>query len=279
MTTTSDYVSFPVPIENIYPSSDNPRYEAGDVTLLRASIKQQGLLQDLIVRPAPEPEYPPNSYIIVDGFRRWTAAKYDLKEVRCRLHEPDGNDSVAKHTIVVALTTTLHGQDLTPMEKAWAFGRLYNEEHMTMKQIAKRIGCSETHVSNHLALLELDDKSQKRVQDKKVSHVQALQAVQKTRANKRKKLGHKPIDPGWEPDHFALSHFLAKKAINLCNAREHNARRRLGGACGACWETVIRNDEARVQRTTYHDAGFDLPFVSPEQALLGQGRSENNGRG
>jgi ParB family chromosome partitioning protein len=275
MATTSDYVSFFVPVENIYPSPDNPRYEAGDVTLLRASIKQQGLLQDLIVRPALEPEYPPHCYIIVDGFRRWTAAKYDLKEIRCRLHEPDSDGSVARQTIIVALTTTLHGQDLTPMEKAWAFGRLYNEEGMTQKQIAQRIGCSETHVSNHLALLELDEKSQKRVQDKKVSHVQALQAVQKTRAKKRKGLGHKPIDPGWEPDHFTEKHFLARKAKALCDARDHSNRRRRGGACDHCWETAIRNDEAKVQQTTYHDAGFDLPFVSPEQGLLTQGRSDN----
>ena len=70
------------------------------------------------------------------------------------------------------------------------------------------------------------------------------------RAKQRTATGAGAPGATWEPDHFTTTHALARKAAALCAAREHTARRHLGGvACGQCWETAIRADERIVVAT------------------------------
>ena len=70
------------------------------------------------------------------------------------------------------------------------------------------------------------------------------------RAKQRKRQGKPRDGPVWEPDHLGATHPLARKANDMCDAREHTMRRRIGKvACGQCWETVIRQDEQIAVRT------------------------------
>lgn len=102
----------------------------------------------------------------------------------------------------------------------------------------------------YLSLLDLDAATQEMVRDGRLPVAEAVKAIRRERARERQRTGGKPhgVKLTWEPDHFTGSHPLARSARAACEARGHNNRRRLGksGACGQCWETVIRADERQV---------------------------------
>jgi ParB family chromosome partitioning protein len=267
---TSDYITCEVslPIDRVKPNPQNPRHEAGDVTELAATIKQHGILQALLVKPDAQRD---GCYIIEDGFRRYTAARaVGHNMLPCRVRVPEdaerfSDKEAIKHTLAIALVANLHGERLNAMERAVAYGRLRDEVGMNLVQIATLIGQSESNVSRILGLLELNDKSRDAVRSGKLTVTHALDAVTRTRQKARKQKGHKPLDVGWEPDHYTRHHALAKKAAGMCDAREHNLRRRLGrdsgfaGACGQCWETVIRLDQTVVLKAEFRAAGVHIP--------------------
>lgn len=252
-----------VPINNLHPNPDNPRVEAGDVTELAASIREHGIRQDIIVRPAPE--FGEGHYIIEDGYRRWVAAMHILDEVQVSVSIPKPDDNLAIREIVTSLVTTLHRKDLSAMEKAKAYGRLRDEAGMSHQEIANLMGLrSDSSVSRHLSLLELSPAYQRAVASGKTSVDRALEAVVWKRAYDRKAKGQKPANVEWEPAHFTKDHPLASRARTMCDAREHTHRRRYGNvACGNCWETVIRQDQNTVDRVEYRASGFDVPFIPP----------------
>lgn len=252
-----------VPLENLHPNPHNPRNEAGDVTELAASIKSQGILQDILVRPAPE--FGPEHYMIEDGYRRWVAAKQHFTHVRVTVVTPEPHENLAVREIIISLTTTIHRTDLNAIERAKAYGRLRDEAGMNQQQIAKLMGLkSDSSVSRSLSLLELSPSYQRAVATGKTPVDRAVQAVQRKRAQNRKDQGHKPAKVEWEPEHFTRDHHLAGKARTMCDAREHTNRRRYGKvACGQCWETVIRQDQNVVDRVEYQGMGFEVPFIPP----------------
>lgn len=246
----------------IHPNPDNPRWEAGDVTGLSQSIGEDGLLQDLLVIPAPQ--FGPGHFMIEDGYCRWVAAKGTGEELPCRVRYPEPGEDLTFRALITGLITDEHKTPLTAMERAKAYGRLRDEYGMTQEQIAKRCGLTTSTISRYLSLLELSDKSQGDVRIGKLTVEKAVQAVQRHRATDRKKEGKKPVDVGWEPDHFSVNHHLARKARVMCDARDHNNRRRHGGACGACWETVIRQDQDRVNRAAEISDSVPLVPISPD---------------
>lgn len=252
-----------VNIRNIHPNPANPRNEAGDVTDLAASIRENGVLHNILVRPAPE--LGPDEYVIEDGYRRWVAARHITEEMEVVVRIPGPDENLAVREVVTSLITTIHRKDLTAMERARAYGRLRDEAGMTNVQIAELMGLkSDGTVSRSLSLLELSPSYQKAVESGTASIERALEAVGRKRAKERKDKGHNPAKVEWEPDHFTKDHHLARKARTMCDAREHTARRRYGNvACGLCWETVIRQDQSTADRVEYQEQGFQVPFIAP----------------
>lgn len=271
-----------VPIKNIHPNPDNPRFEAGDVTALARSISDEDLLSPLLVIPSPDPTQGEGHYMIEDGYRRWVAAKERGRvSLNCTVRYPAPGEDLRVRALITGLITDLHKEHLTAMERAEAYGRLRDEGGMSQGEIAQRLSLNTSTVSRYLSLLELSDKSKDDVRSGKLSVENAITAVKKHRAGQRKKEGKKPVDVGWEPDHFTRNHHLAKKAQTMCDAREHTGRRRYDGvACGQCWETVIRQDQSKVDYQEYkqavEDAGgqFAVPFLPP---LMTAGTSRPNG--
>jgi ParB family chromosome partitioning protein len=268
-------------LKNVHPNPDNPRIQAGDVTDLAASIQEVGLIDPLLVIPAPwledsdEPDE--RHYMIEDGYRRWVACRTIFEEVECRIRIPGPEEDLAHRAIVTALATSLHRVGLSPMERARAYGRLRDQGHLTHARIAELAGVGESAVSSSLMLLDLAPKAQQRVEAGTLKVKDAVEAIKQHRAKSRKSQGKKPIDVGWEPDHFTKNHHLAKRAKTMCDAREHSGRRRLGAvACGQCWETVIRQDEVKVQQASMAEAGIALPFVPPLMTA-GTRKPESNG--
>lgn len=256
----------------IHPNPDNPRFEAGDVTDLARSIEEDELLSPLLVIPAPR--FGDGHYLIEDGYRRWVSILDEEEEIPCTVREPQPEDDLAVRAILTGLITDVHKKHLSALERADAYGRLQKEHNMNQAQIAKALGLSETSISRYMTLLELSDKSREAVKSGRLSVEKAVNAVQKHRAIQRKKSGKKPIDVGWEPDHFTEKHPLAKMARRMCEARQHSSRRRIGEvACGQCWEAAIRQDQTTVLQAAYLESQRDsysptflAPFTTAEGA-------------
>ncbi|VAX37481.1 Chromosome (plasmid) partitioning protein ParB [hydrothermal vent metagenome] len=151
--------------------SDNslqPRTNYADDKLgeLKASIKEKGVLQPILVRKKN------GNYEVVAGERRLRAARaLDLEEVPVIVKELSDQDA-----LVIALVENIQREELNPIEEAEAFKRLIEEFHYTQDAVAQSVGKDRATISNLLRLLKLPMSIQKMVYDSKVSmgHARAL---------------------------------------------------------------------------------------------------------
>jgi ParB family transcriptional regulator, chromosome partitioning protein len=163
-----------VPIEQIRPGRYQPRRRFGDEELaaLAQSIREKGIIQPLLVRPAAEAE---GGFELVAGERRWRAAQ------RVGLHEvPVIVRAFAdSEALEIALVENLQREDLGPLEEAEAYGRLMREFGRTQAALAEAVGKSRSHVANTLRLLSLPDAVRRQVEDGALSagHARALLAA------------------------------------------------------------------------------------------------------
>lgn len=136
--------AFELPLERIDAADDNPRREVGDVTELAASIAAIGLLQPLVVVERG------TRYLVVAGARRLAAAQFagltHVPAIVRDLTETERQEAM--------LIENLQRVDLTPIEEATSYKRLVDLGH-TQRDLASRVGRSQSHVSKRLALLEL----------------------------------------------------------------------------------------------------------------------------
>lgn len=131
-----------------------PRTDMREETLkeLADSIKVQGVVQPIIVRPlgAPVPGEP-QRYEIIAGERRWRAAKVaGLKEIPAVIRRVADEAAIA-----MALIENIQRENLNPLEEARALQRLIDEFDLTHQEAADAVGRSRAGVSNLLRLLEL----------------------------------------------------------------------------------------------------------------------------
>ena len=137
-------------IDKLQPGKYQPRREITESTLLELaeSIKQQGLLQPLVVR-----EIASGDYEIIAGERRWRACQMAGKtDVPVIVHQVDDETAMA-----IALVENLQREDLNAMDQALAMQRLVTEFSLTHHQIANLLCKSRTAVSNYLRLLNLNN--------------------------------------------------------------------------------------------------------------------------
>lgn len=136
-------------VEQIQRGKYQPRREMDSAALeeLANSIRAQGIIQPLIVRPVGD------KYEIIAGERRWRAAQLaGLYEVPAIIrHIPD------EAAVAMALIENIQRENLNPIEEALALQRLIEEFDMTHQVIAKTIGKSRTSVTNLLRLLALPE--------------------------------------------------------------------------------------------------------------------------
>jgi ParB family transcriptional regulator, chromosome partitioning protein len=143
-------------VDELRPGRYQPRQSLSEESLgeLAASIREQGVLQPLVVRPfAPAAGEPsPTPYEIVAGERRWQAAKLaGLTTVPVIVRNLDDQSALA-----VALIENLQREDLNPVDQARSLARLASEFRLTHEQVAKAVGRSRAAVSNLMRLLDLD---------------------------------------------------------------------------------------------------------------------------
>ena len=131
-----------VPIDRVDPNPDQPRQMMGDLTELKASIAEKGIIEPLIVRPRGE------RYGIIAGERRYQAAvQLGLTDLPVVIRPADESESIE-----LALIENLQRKDLTAFEEAHALQALVERFAYTHEQIAKRLGKSRTSITESLSL-------------------------------------------------------------------------------------------------------------------------------
>jgi ParB family transcriptional regulator, chromosome partitioning protein len=163
--------SHPVPIEYLHRSRFQPRrnFDPAQIETLAASIRAQGVLQPLLVRPHPERA---GEFEILAGERRWRAAQAaQLTEVPVLVR-----DIANREALEIALVENVQRQDLNAIEEAQGYQRLINEFGHTQEDIARVTGKSRPHITNTLRLLNLPNEVLVLVEEGKLSpgHVRPL---------------------------------------------------------------------------------------------------------
>ena len=135
-----------IPINQIEPNPHQPRVEIGDLSELSSSIKQNGVLEPLLVKPNGD-----GTWMIIAGERRWRAANLaGLREVPCIEFDID-EKSIAE----IALIENLQRKDLNVWEEADGLAALGSRYGYTHEEIAKKIGKSRTTVTESFAIAGL----------------------------------------------------------------------------------------------------------------------------
>lgn len=156
-------------IDSLRPGKYQPRtrMDPGSLEELAASIKEQGVMQPILVRPVGG-----GRHEIIAGERRWRAAQLaELGEVPCLVREiPD------EAALAMSLIENIQREDLNPLEEAAGIQRLIDEFAMTHQQAADAVGRSRPAASNLLRLLQLAKPVQEllMVGDLDMGHARAL---------------------------------------------------------------------------------------------------------
>jgi ParB family chromosome partitioning protein len=142
-----------LPVGSIRPGKYQPRTRMDQQALaeLAASIRAQGVMQPLLVRPVGSSHGRGDQYELIAGERRWRAAQLaGLAEVPVLVRDVPDNAALA-----MALIENIQREDLNPIEEATGLQRLIEEFRMTHEQAADAIGRSRSATTNLLRLLKL----------------------------------------------------------------------------------------------------------------------------
>lgn len=145
-----DETGYLIPLAWIERDPDQPRREFSESSIeaLAHSLRESGQLQPCVVRPGKERE----RYVLVCGERRWRAASVaGLESLRCRVEV--GRDLVEIEADQIA--ENVQREDLAPMDLARALGRQLKARDCSQRELADRLGMSQSAVSKALELLDL----------------------------------------------------------------------------------------------------------------------------
>lgn len=137
-----------IPQEDIFPNPNQPRkyFDYTELEGLAQSIRENGLLQPITVRPRED-----SGYELISGERRLRAARIiGMKEIPCVISEAD-----AEQSATLALIENLQRQDLSFFEEARAIQNLISICGISQEEMAKRLGKAQSTLSNKLRILKL----------------------------------------------------------------------------------------------------------------------------
>jgi ParB family transcriptional regulator, chromosome partitioning protein len=137
-------------VEMIHPNPRQPRrrFDGEATSGLADSIRAQGVVQPVLVRPRPA-----GGYELIAGERRWRAAREaGVPTVPALVRDADDRDA-----LLLGLVENVAREQLSPVEEARAYALLLDEFGLSLGEIGERVGRSKPSVSNRLRLLELPD--------------------------------------------------------------------------------------------------------------------------
>ena len=165
-----------IDISKIYPNKKQPRknFEEKEIAELSESIKNQGLIQPIVVR-----ETSGGMYEIIAGERRWRAAQIAGLDSIPSLVRVISDEAA----IAMSLIENIQREDLNPIEEALALKRLQDEFKLTQQEVANAVGRSRTAVTNLMRLVGLHADVQKMLQTGllEMGHARAILTLSDTK--------------------------------------------------------------------------------------------------
>ena len=161
-----------VPLEQIHANPRQPRrrFDHEATAGLADSIRSQGILQPVVLRPRPE-----GGYELIAGERRWRAAREaGVPTVPALIREADDRD-----TLLLGLVENVARENLSAIEEARGYAVLIDEFELSLGDVSERVGRSKPAISNKLRLLDLSDDVLAMVERGELSegHARAVLAV------------------------------------------------------------------------------------------------------
>jgi ParB family chromosome partitioning protein len=139
-----------LPVETVHPNPRQPRrrFEPEAAAGLAASVRLQGVLQPIVVRPRSE-----GGFELIAGERRWRAARAAGVATLPAIVKDVGD----RDSLLLGLVENVAREQLSPVEEARAYASLVDEFELSLGDVAERVGRSKSGVSNRLRLLELPE--------------------------------------------------------------------------------------------------------------------------
>lgn len=164
-----------IPLSSIRPNPHQPRREFKQESLeeLAQSIKSQGVLQPILVRPLVDDDE--HSYELIAGERRWRATRLaGLRSIPALVKDLSDEDS-----LTIAIIENLQREDLNPMDEAQGLYQLQQRLNLNQDALAQRIGKSRPALANALRLLQLPDSIQDDLRTGRLTagHARSLLAI------------------------------------------------------------------------------------------------------
>jgi ParB family chromosome partitioning protein len=184
-----------LPLDVLRRGRYQPRVDMREETLaeLAESIKAQGVVQPIVVRPLPNPGGGETQYEIVAGERRWRAAQLaGLATIPAVVRDIPDESAVA-----VALIENIQRENLNPLEEARSLHRLIEEFGLTHADAADAVGRSRATVTNLLRLLELPRPVREMVERRELDmgHARALLGL--ASPERQVELAERAVKQGW----------------------------------------------------------------------------------
>lgn len=160
-------------IDQLHANPDQPRkrFDEDELESLAASIRSHGVIQPLVVRPAPDGD----GWQIIAGERRWRAAqRAGLHEAPIVVRSFDDQD-----VLEVAIVENVQRADLNPVEEAQGYAQLLERFGRSQGELAEALGKSRPHIANTMRLLALPEDVLAMLRDGRLSagHGRALLAA------------------------------------------------------------------------------------------------------
>jgi ParB family chromosome partitioning protein len=235
-----------LPVGSIRANTRQPRrrFDAESISELADSIRAQGLVQPVVVRPLPGAVWE-----LIAGERRWRAARAaGLATIPALVRETDDRDS-----LLLALVENVAREDLSPIEEARAYSVLMDEFSLSLGEVAERVGRSKPVVSNRIRLLELPDDVIRLLERGSITegHARAILAV--PGHEERRALARKVVRKG-------LTVRATERAARWAGARTKPRRaRRVPPAVAARARTAVEAVAGSAVRVT--DTRIEIPFA------------------
>ena len=246
-------------VGSIEPNPYQPRREFRDEELaeLMASIRENGLLQPIMVRPSPAGSGA--EWQLVAGERRWRAiTRLGWEEVPAVVREMDD-----RTLLVLALVENLQRSQLTPLDEAEAFRQLQDEFSLSQAQIADAVGRERSTVANTLRLLQLPASVRALLEDGTLTagHARALLALEDERAIAD--AARRAVEGEWSVRETEAYTSKARrgtgKSKETARAKRDAAERRLEEELQRLYGTAVR-----IRSSGRNKGRIEIPFYTAE---------------
>src|SRR2546425_2626753 len=208
-------------VKRIQPNRYQPRVDFGRLEGLVESIRENGIVQPIIVRQEAD------GYRLIAGERRWRAAQIAGIERIPAIVKRVSDDRLLQ----IALIENIQRKELNPIEEAKAYEVLLSDLKLSHAEVAKRVGRDRSSISNSLRLLKLSDIVQELIREGSVSlgHAKVIMAI---------------------PDAATQIKVAEEVARNLLSVRE--TEERVAGLLAHCRRPAPRSPAPRAGRSEKH---------------------------